>query len=176
MNGPDQGFAIGEDQAGISAGCLGYHFDLAPILAHCESLRRYPDGALVMCQHQVRLLAPGDLFLARDSGFYLIIQTCIGAAADALANEVNLALLSLFLGTDTLSGIAALFRPVAYGEMLEAGVPQAASCVDGMANNQAQTFLKAAGIPFATACPDNTSIKIGAFPSEGEPSSSAYAA
>jgi hypothetical protein len=128
VSGPDHVLTIGYDQAGISAGCQGYYFDLAPILAHCESLRRHPDRAIVMCQHQVRLLAPGDLLLARDSGFYLIVQSCTGAAADALANEVNMALLALFFGTDSLSGIAALFRPVAYGEMSEVGAlptPQA---------------------------------------------------
>jgi hypothetical protein len=116
---------IGEGQAGISARCQGYHFDLEPIFVHCESLRRHPDRAILMCQHQVRLLAPGELMLARESGFYLIIQSCIGSAADALANEVNLALLALFFGTDSLNGISALFRPVAYGEMLEAGIAAA---------------------------------------------------
>jgi hypothetical protein len=122
VSGPGNVIAIGGCQTGVTPSSRGYHFDLTPVLAHCESLRRHPERAIVMCQHQVRLLAPGELLLARDSGFYLIVQSCTGTAADALANGVNMALLALFFGTDSLNGIAALFRPVTYGEMSEVGI------------------------------------------------------
>lgn len=121
---PIKAMAI-DGQASVPADCRGYYFDLAPVLAHCDLLRRHPDRAMVMCQHQVKLIAPGEVMLPRDQGFFLVILNHTGPAADALANEVNLALLALFFGTDALDGIAALFHPVTHGQLLEAGVSAA---------------------------------------------------
>jgi hypothetical protein len=55
-------------------------------------------------------------------------------------------------------------------------VQQALSCVDGMEGSQAIPLLRAAGIRFAAACPDDRSIQLGGFPLDAEYSSRACAA
>jgi hypothetical protein len=102
--------------------CPAYYFDFTPIFDRCDALRHHPERVAVMCQNRVRAIAPGDLTLPREQGFFLIVQTRLGAAADALANEISIALMQTFFGSDSLAGLASLFRAVPYEEMSEAGI------------------------------------------------------
>ncbi|HWY63080.1 MAG TPA: hypothetical protein VNW15_14355 [Rhizomicrobium sp.] len=80
-----------------------YFFDFAPVLARSQALRRNPERVQLMCEHCVRRLAPSDIMLAESSGFFLIVHSAEGNAAEALAHEINIALLELLFGTDALS-------------------------------------------------------------------------
>lgn len=115
----------------ITAHCPAYYFDFGHIFSRCEALRQHPERVALMCQNRVRTIAPGELMLPREQGFFLVVQTRMGAAADALANEISAALMQLFFGSDSLDGLAALFRAVPYEEMCETGIampaPQAAA-------------------------------------------------
>lgn len=106
----------------IDPGSPAYFFDLAPVLARCEGLRRNPERATLMCRNHVRQRAPGELMIPRDNGFFLVVQTCSGAAADTVARDISLTLLELFFGADCFEEIPALFRPVTHVEMVAAGV------------------------------------------------------
>jgi hypothetical protein len=121
MSSGAQTMAI-DGRPAIDPHCAAYYFDLAPVLERCEGMRRNPERMRLMCRNHIRLLAPAELMIPRDGGFYLVMQTRNGAAADALAKEISTALLELFFGTDCFAGIASLFRAVSHGEMVEAGV------------------------------------------------------
>jgi hypothetical protein len=113
---------ISIDGNAVTAHCPAFYFDFSPILERCEGLRQHPERVALMCQNRVRATAPAELMLPREHGFFLIVQTRMGAAADALASEISVALTQLFFGTDSLAGLAPLFRPVPYAEMCEAGI------------------------------------------------------
>jgi hypothetical protein len=121
MSGGAQTMAI-DGRPAIDPQCSAYYFDLAPVLERCEGMRRNPERMALMCRNHIRLLAPAELMIPRDGGFYLVMQTRNGASADALAKEISTALLELFFGTDCFAGIPSLFRAVTHGEMVEAGV------------------------------------------------------
>src|ERR1700722_8122328 len=91
------------DQPELDAARPVYYFDFAPVLARSHALRRNPERVQLMCDHCVKRLAPGDTMLAESSGFFLIVHSAEGNAAEALAYEINVALLELFFGTDALN-------------------------------------------------------------------------
>lgn len=98
-----------------------FFFDFSPVLARCEALRRNPERIILMCQNQVRNLAPDELMIPRDKGFLLVVQTRFGDAAQALASEINVALLRRLFGSDYRQDTPPMFRPVRYGEVVEFG-------------------------------------------------------
>jgi hypothetical protein len=109
-------------QAAVTAHCPAYYFDFVHIFERCEALRQHPERIALMCQNRVRAIALGELMLTREQGFFLIVQTRVGPAAEALANEISVALMQLFFGSDSLTGLAALFRALPYEEMCETGI------------------------------------------------------
>jgi hypothetical protein len=100
-----------------------YYFDFAPVLERSQALRRNPERAQLMCENCVRRLAPSDIMLAEDSGFFLIILSAEGHAAEALANEINIALLELFFGTDALNhNLGSICRKATLAEIESKGI------------------------------------------------------
>src|ERR1041385_6655399 len=93
----------GAVEAGQFAGYPVFYFDLAPVLCRSESgFSRDPDRLQALCRHGLASLGGSDLTLFDSNGFYLIVGSCSGAQAEALANRVNVALLKLFFGTESL--------------------------------------------------------------------------
>ncbi len=108
------------------AGLPLFRFDLTPVLERSNrSLLRNPERLQLMCEQHVVRLVPGDMVLFEGTGFFLAVQSCGGAAAIALANQVNVALLRIFFGTDSLiaAELAPLFRAASPIEILQAGAP-----------------------------------------------------
>lgn len=77
-----------------------FYFDFTPVLASSRTLQRNPERAILMCEHCVRRLAPADVMIRDQDGFFLVVQSASGTAAEALAHEINIALLELFFGTE----------------------------------------------------------------------------
>jgi hypothetical protein len=77
-----------------------FYFDFGPVLALSRGLQRNPERAALMCEHCVRRLAPADVMIPDRDGFFLVMHSATGSAAEALAHEINLALLELFFGTE----------------------------------------------------------------------------
>ncbi len=102
------------------AGYPMFYFDLAPVLEHCRgTLSRHPERLRLMCEQTVGRLAPNELILFKVDGFFLIAQSCAGAAAKACANSVNLGLLRLLFGSESLAPdrLSCLFRAAAADEI-----------------------------------------------------------
>jgi hypothetical protein len=97
-----------------------FYFDFAPVFERREKWRNDPERVALMCKNRVHAVAPGEWMIPQPGGFFLVMQTRAGAAAEALANDVNLALLELFFGTEALA--AKLFRAVPYSEIVAAGL------------------------------------------------------
>ena len=99
-----------------------FFFDFSAVLDRCEALRRNPERIVLMCQNQVRSLAPDELMIPRDKGFLLVVRTRFGDAAEALASEINAALHRRLFGSDHRPDTPPMFRPVRHGEVLEFGL------------------------------------------------------
>ena len=99
-----------------------FYFDFAPILARSVSLSQNPERVQIMCEQCVRRLAPGDIVLPQPSGFFLLVQSCAGISAEALAHEINIALLELFFGTEALKGLGTICRRATLTEINEKGL------------------------------------------------------
>jgi hypothetical protein len=99
-----------------------YYFDLAPVLSRSSALQHNPDRIQRMCEQCVRRVAPRELMLFKDSGFFLVIQSSGHVGAEAVAGAVNVALVELFFGTESYSGLAAMFRLAQHGELGATGI------------------------------------------------------
>src|SRR5690348_12618384 len=78
-----------------------FYFDLGPVLERAGSrLIRNAEGLEVLCRHGPGSLGDADITLFEKTGFYLVVGSCSGIQAEALANRINVALLKLFFGTD----------------------------------------------------------------------------
>jgi hypothetical protein len=98
-----------EGRPAIDPSCPVFHFDFAPVIERSLSLA--PERIHLICEPCIRQLAPYDIVISRDRGFFLVVQSCSGAAADALAHKINTALLERFFGSDTFaSGLDTIFR------------------------------------------------------------------
>jgi hypothetical protein len=91
---------------------IEFSFDFSPVMKHCDSLRRHPERVMLMCQNQVRSIAPDELVIPHSKGFSLIVQTRTGLAAEILASDVHLALLQRLFGTKSPPDIEPIFRAV----------------------------------------------------------------
>ena len=105
-----------------------FYFDFAPVLARSPALRSHPERAQLMCEHCVRRLAPSDIMLADASGFFLVVRSAEGSAAEALVHEINVALLELFFGTDALNqNLGSICRRATMEEISNKGIKLPAS-------------------------------------------------
>jgi hypothetical protein len=103
--------------------CPVFYFDFAPVLARSAALRRNPERLALMCENCVKRLAPGGIMLAEDSGFFLVVQSAAGSAADALTHEINIALLELFFGADALAqSLGSICRKASLQEISDRGI------------------------------------------------------
>lgn len=147
-----------------------FYFDLGPVLERSgSSLIRNAEGLEVLCRHGLGSLGDTDITLFERSGFYLVVGSCGGAQAEALANRVNVALLKLFFGTESLvpEQLKVLFRIALPGEISRgqsaALLETAAKIVDGGAGPPARKA--ASGDGFETARQRFAEIaQRGAFP------------
>ncbi|HWC62253.1 MAG TPA: hypothetical protein VG501_01440, partial [Rhizomicrobium sp.] len=85
-------------------------FDFSRVMDRSESLRQNPGRAALMCQAQVRQIAPGEVVIPTENGFHLVVRTRSGAAAGALASEINRALLRRLFGAEAANGMPAMFH------------------------------------------------------------------
>lgn len=80
-----------------------FFFNLEAVSSRIGSgFTRDPDRLRSVCERHLEELATAEVLLFTGSGFYLIVQSCSGSAALALANRINVALLKLFYGTDSM--------------------------------------------------------------------------
>lgn len=120
-----------------------FYFDLGPVLERAGSrLVRNAEGLEVLCRHGLGSLSETDITLFEKTGFYLVVGSCTGAQAEALANRINVALLKLFFGTDSLGPeqLMTLFRMASPGEVLggkSAALLQTAAQLVGVAGASA---------------------------------------
>jgi len=106
------------------AGHPMFYFDLAPVVEHCDSaLSRNPERLRLMCEQFVARLVPNELVIFKTDGFFLIAQSCAGAAATACANSVNVGLLKLLFGNESLvpERLSVLFRAAESAEIVAGG-------------------------------------------------------
>ena len=89
-----------------------FSFDFSSVMEHCASLRRHPERVMLMCQNQVRSIAPDELVIPHSKGFSLIVRTRTGLAAEVLASDVHLALLERLFGAKCPPDIEPMFRAV----------------------------------------------------------------
>lgn len=76
-----------------------FFFDFSKVTDCCASLRQNPERVALMCQAQVRQIAPDETVIPKENGFHLVVRSRSGAAAEALASEINRALLRRLFGT-----------------------------------------------------------------------------
>ncbi len=88
-------------------------------MERCEPLRQHPERIALMCQAQVRQIAPEELMIPGKDGFHLIVRTRFGAAADALANEIKLALVRRLFGAESDPQAPGIFE--AQGKIVKFG-------------------------------------------------------
>jgi len=74
-----------------------------------------------MCQAQVRQIAPEELVIPNKNGFHLIVRSRFGAAAEALASEINLALRRRLFGSEPFP--QAIAMSPAHGEVVQFARP-----------------------------------------------------
>jgi hypothetical protein len=96
-----------------------FFFDFSTVMERCQSLKQNPERVALMCQAQVRQIAPGEAVIPAENGFHLVVRTRSGAAAGALASEINRALLRRLFGTgDSVAEMAPMFHAVNQGKVL----------------------------------------------------------
>lgn len=98
-------------------------FDLEPVLRSASSrwlLER--DHLKLICERQVRAVAPHDMIVFSRTGFYLIASSGTEAEARIRASQVNLRLLQVFFGTDSLAPdqVVSMYRAATAEEVREA--------------------------------------------------------
>jgi hypothetical protein len=99
-----------------------YYFDLQPLLDRMgASGLATPDRLRAICKRHIRSIAGEDFTLFTDQGFYLVITSCSGAAAAGFARFINMSLLMLLFGTESLTPEQEmrLFRPIEPHELPE---------------------------------------------------------
>lgn len=100
------------DLSRFESDCV-FFFDLEVVLVRAKS-RWLNDRERLksICERQVRLSAPHDLLVFSNNGFYLIAAAGAEADAHIRAGQVNLGLLQLFFGAQSLAPdqMVAMFR------------------------------------------------------------------
>jgi hypothetical protein len=81
-----------------------FFFDLDPFLERSGSLlSRDRDRLRSLCERQLEAISAGDTIVHAATGFYLIVQSATGDEATRIAERLNVALLKLFFGPDSLT-------------------------------------------------------------------------
>lgn len=98
-------------------------FDLEPVLRRASSrwlLER--DHLKIICERQVRAVAPHDMIVFSRTGFYLIASSGSEADARIRASQINLRLLQLFFGSDSLAPdqVVTMYRAATSEEVRQA--------------------------------------------------------
>lgn len=101
--------------------CSSFFFDFSTVMNRCDSLRRHPERVALICQAQVRQIAPRELLIPKNNGFQLVVRTRFGTAAETLAGEINVALLRRLFGAECASEIAPIFKRVKRGKIVRLG-------------------------------------------------------
>lgn len=96
-----------------------FFFDFSAVFSRCKSLKRQPERVALMCQARVRSIAPGELMIPDKKGFYLVVRTRRGAAAEALVGEVKLALRQHLFGAKLPADKISTFRTVPPSDIVE---------------------------------------------------------
>lgn len=98
----DNALSAGASRA--SAPATIYFFNLDLVLSHLGSSRLTDPSRLhAICSRHVKSIIGSDLLLFSDHGFYLVINSCTGQAADSLAKFINVSLLTLLFGTEKVT-------------------------------------------------------------------------
>ena len=100
-----------------------FFFDLDAVLQRAKSRwLNDRDRLKTICERQVRNVAPHDLLVFSSGGFFLIAPSGAEADAHIRAGQVNLALLQLFFGAESLSAdqMVTMFRTATQEEVRRA--------------------------------------------------------
>ena len=131
-----------------------FYFDFTPVLASSKALQRNPERAILMCENCVRRLAPNDVMIHRQDGFFLVVQSASGSAAEALAHEINVALLELFFGTEARDkNLSTICRRATVEEIGSTGValpvphPVQQACLNDQVEADPLRRLSQSGMP-----------------------------
>jgi hypothetical protein len=132
-----------------------FFFDLAPVLENSQpSFARNPERLRNICEHSLGNLADEDLTLFTDTGFYVIFSSCDVDEAAIHANRINVSLLKVLFGTDSLTAhqLVPMFRAATMEELKgtgEAGtniVTRAAAIVDRKQTTEAEAQYSFDGV------------------------------
>lgn len=98
----DSVFSVGTGKTPVPATI--YFFNLDLVLSHLGSSRLTDPSRLhAICTRHVKSIIGSDLLLFSEHGFYLVISSCTGPAADSLAEFINVSLLTLLFGTEKIA-------------------------------------------------------------------------
>jgi hypothetical protein len=92
-----------------------YFFDIEALLEHADPVLAHDPAHLVAITEQLLTAIDGTaVAIPAATGFYLIVQSARGEAADAVAEQLNTALLDTLLGANATvpDRFQTLFRPV----------------------------------------------------------------
>jgi hypothetical protein len=87
-----------------------FHFDFSRVMDRSASLKQNPERVALMCQAQVRQIAPGETVIPTEKGFHLVVRSRSGAAAGALASDINRALLRRLFGAESVDQMPPMFQ------------------------------------------------------------------
>jgi hypothetical protein len=164
---PDATIRFGSIQPIVPA--TVYYFDLRPAVTKMGLAGLISSDRLrAVCEKHVRSIAGTDLVLFSEHGFHLVVTSCEGKAAAALANFINVSLLMLLFGTEHLTSDQdiTLFRQVD-GEDLPAVANRKMQYTSSQWHNdeQGDEYIEAQehtdGDPFATLARDGLYIEQG---------------
>lgn len=102
-----------------------FYFDLAPALSQCDAaFVRNPERLQLLCERCIARVAPNDLVLFQNIGFFLVVQAGGLDDGQTSVNAVNVALLKLLFGTDCLTPdqSATLYRTATPVELSNSGL------------------------------------------------------
>ena len=97
-----------------------FFFDLEAVLSRAKSRwLNNRDRLQTICERQVKTIAPGDLLVFSETGFFLVAAAGAEADAHIRAGQVNLGLLQLFFGGQSLAPdqIVRMFRAATQEEV-----------------------------------------------------------
>lgn len=107
------------DLSRFESDCV-FFFDLEAVLQRAKSRwLNDRDRLKTICERQVRAVAPYDLLVFSSGGFFLIAPSGAESGAHIRAGQVNLALLQLFFGAESLSAdqMMTMFRAATQEEV-----------------------------------------------------------
>jgi hypothetical protein len=110
MKEPGKDHSQGDPVSPFDTRYSSFYFDVGRVMDRCETLKQNPQRAALMCQAQVRQIAPGEVVIPTENGFHLVVRTRSGVAAGALAFEINRSLLRRLFGAESAERMPAMFQ------------------------------------------------------------------